>query len=47
MKPFQWNKEKNRLLKQNRQITFDEIVNAINSGSSIEVYDHPDQIKYP
>jgi hypothetical protein len=39
--------EKNKLLKQNRGIGFEEIISAIDSGKVLDVYDHPDQVNYP
>ena len=42
-----YGKEKNELLKQNRGIGFEEIISAINAGSVLDVYDHPDQVNYP
>ncbi|MDT4289500.1 toxin [Methylomonas sp. MO1] len=39
--------EKNELLKQTRGIGFEEIITAINAGKILDVFDHPDQTKYP
>jgi uncharacterized DUF497 family protein len=47
MKSYNWNTEKNNLLKETRNITFEEIVLAISSNKIIKVYDHPNQEKYP
>jgi len=47
MKSYNWNVEKNILLKETRNITFEEIVYAISQNQVKEVYDHPDQTKYP
>ena len=47
MKPFEWDNKKNDLLKKSRLISFEEIVKAINSGKNIDVFNHPNQIKYP
>lgn len=46
MKFFNWNLEKNEWLKQNRKISFEEIVVAISEGFAMEVFDHPNQTKY-
>lgn len=43
---FNWNKEKDKLLKEQRGIGFEEIVEAIDTDV-LDVYDHPDQDKYP
>ena len=47
MKSHKWNTEKNNLLKETRNISFEEIVLAISHNMIIKVYDHPNQEKYP
>ncbi|MEI7525756.1 MAG: hypothetical protein WCJ95_15550 [Mariniphaga sp.] len=47
MKTFNWNIQKNIWLKENRRISFEEIVLAIVQHRIKEVYDHPNQTKYP
>lgn len=47
MKTFKWNSEKNELLALNRGITFDEIVQRIQSGAKVIETDHPNKEKYP
>lgn len=47
MKTFKWNSEKNEILALNRGITFDEIVQKIQSGAKVIDTDHPNQKKYP
>lgn len=47
MKPFNWNIEKNNWLKENRGISFEEVILAIAQHQIKEVYDHPNQGKYP
>ncbi len=44
---YQWNEDKNAWLKQNRHISFEEIVLAIQSGKEVNVFEHPNQIRYP
>ncbi len=44
---FKWNAEKNELLARERGITFEEIVQRIESGAQIVETDHPNQQKYP
>lgn len=46
MKPFEWNDEKNKLLKRTRGISFEEIVESFKLGNTIKVTDHPNKIKY-
>ncbi len=47
MKYFTWNSEKNELLARERGITFEEIVQKIESGAMIIETDHPNPEKYP
>lgn len=47
MKPFAWNDEKNRLLKKERGISFEEVVFHIEAGDILDVFDHPNQERYP
>jgi uncharacterized DUF497 family protein len=44
---FKWNSEKNELLALNRGITFEEIVQRIQSGAKVIETGHPDKKKYP
>jgi len=46
MKFFNWNKDKNEELKKNRNISFEEIILAIQGGRIIDVYEHPNQLLY-
>jgi uncharacterized DUF497 family protein len=47
MKPFRWSHEKNETLKQERNISFEEIVLAIESGGLLDELKHPNKEKYP
>ncbi|OGM02501.1 toxin [Candidatus Woesebacteria bacterium GWA1_41_8] len=47
MKYFDWNKEKNELLKIERDISFEEVFIAIESGGLLEIVRHSNQKKYP
>lgn len=44
---FEWDEGKNRRLKQERDISFEQIAYTINSGGLIDIVDHPNQKKYP
>ena len=44
---YAYNEEKNIKLKQERNITFDEIIELIKGGSFVENLDNPNQGKYP
>ena len=46
MKLFNWNKEKNEWLKQNRELSFEDIVFYIANGLLIDDIEHPNKEKY-
>ncbi len=46
MKHFSWNEEKNELLKEERQISFEDVVFYIDQGFLLDVLEHPNQEKY-
>ncbi len=46
MKYFSWNNEKNRLLKSERNISFEEVVFHIKKKHLLDVVRHPNQEKY-
>lgn len=47
MKPFRWSHEKNEQLKAERNISFEEIVLAIESNGLLDVAVHSNPRKYP
>ena len=47
MKYFDWNEDKNRLLKIEREISFEEVLIAIESGNLLDTIEHPKRGKYP
>ena len=47
MKRYEWNKEKNELLKRERGISFEEIVEALKEGHILDRYRHPNEKNYP
>jgi uncharacterized DUF497 family protein len=47
MKYFDWNDEKNELLKKERGVSFEEVELAIASGDLPDRVRHPNQAKYP
>jgi len=47
MKPFRWNHEKNEQLKAERNISFEEIVLAIETDGLLDLLQHPNPDKYP
>jgi len=46
-KKFVWNDEKNILLKKERNISFEEIVLAIESNYLVDILKNPNEDKYP
>jgi len=46
MKYFSWNEEKNELLKEERRISFEDIVFYISQGFLLDLLEHPNQEKY-
>lgn len=44
---FEWNDEKNELLKKKRGISFEEVQIAIQEGYLLDVHRHPNKEKYP
>jgi len=47
MKTFRWSHSKNERLKCERQISFEEIVLAIEDGGLLDVLKHMNAMKYP
>lgn len=47
MKPFRWNPDKNDLLQQERGVSFESMVVAIEGGGLLDILAHPNEQKYP
>jgi uncharacterized DUF497 family protein len=47
MKYFDWNDEKNELLKQTRGVSFEEVILAIENGDLLDRVRHINPAKYP
>ncbi len=47
MKPINWNADKNRKLIEERDISFEDIVFALQSGGFVDDISHPNKTKYP
>ena len=43
---FDWNPEKNQELVEQRSVSFERVVSAIEQGGLVEVVDHPNQQRY-
>jgi len=47
MKYFDWDFQKDEHLKQERDISFEDILIAIDDGNLLDVIEHPNKKKYP
>ena len=47
MKPFRWDPVKNKRLKAERNISFEEVVLAVEEGGLRDILVHPNQRRYP
>lgn len=47
MRYYAWNPEKNEQLKRERGVSFEEVVFHIESGDEVDVFEHPNQERYP
>jgi len=47
MKLFDWNDDKNEWLRQERGITFEDIVYHLTHGGLLDILEHPNQEQYP
>jgi len=44
---YQWSKEKNERIKAERGLSFEQVVMHIGNGELLDVYQHPNQARYP
>ena len=44
---YNWDNNKNKLLKKDRNICFEQIVSCIEKGFLIDIIQHPNKSKYP
>ncbi len=47
MKPFRRNPDKNERLKAGRNVSFEEIILAVQEGGLMDILVHPNQRRYP
>ncbi|MCY3750955.1 MAG: BrnT family toxin [Gammaproteobacteria bacterium] len=47
MKTYAWDLAKNELLKAKRGISFEEIALNIQLGNEVDIFEHPNQERYP
>ena len=44
---FRWDDEKNAQLKKERNVSFEQVLVAVESDNLIDILDHPDKEKHP
>jgi uncharacterized DUF497 family protein len=44
---FEWNPDKNEILKKERNISFEKVIFHLSQGDVWKTTDHPDQVKFP
>ena len=44
---FEWNPDKNEILKKERNISFEKVIFHLSQGDIWKTTDHPDQVKFP
>lgn len=47
MKPFRWSPEKSELLRDERGVSFEQVVVAIQAGGLLDILTHPNVARYP
>jgi len=47
MKSITWNPEKNRLLQEERNISFEDVVLHLSEEGILDTFEHPNQGRYP
>lgn len=47
MKAFRWSAEKNEAIKAERNVSFERLVVAIETGGLLDILSHPNPEKYP
>ena len=47
MKHYAWDPEKNEWLKRERGISFEDVVFHIEAGDEVDIFEHPNQQRYP
>ena len=44
---YRWNEKKNEELKKHRGVSFDEVIEVLDSDTILDVSQHPNENKYP
>ena len=47
IKIFNWNEEKNKIIKRDRQVCFEDFLISLSENKLLDILPHPDKEKYP
>ena len=47
MKHYSWDPEKNEKLQRERGISFEDVIFHIGVGDEVDLFEHPNQVRYP
>lgn len=47
MRYYAWDPQKNEKLKRDRGISFEDVVFHIQAGDEVDIFEHPNQSRYP
>ncbi|MFO1508361.1 MAG: hypothetical protein U1F31_01135 [Steroidobacteraceae bacterium] len=47
MRHYAWSPEKNEQLRKERGVSFEDVVFHIEAGDEVDIFDHPNQERYP
>lgn len=47
MKNYAWDPDKNEQLRRGRGVCFEDVVFHIDAGDAVDIFEHPNQSKYP
>jgi uncharacterized DUF497 family protein len=47
MRHYSWNPDKNEQLKRERGVSFEDVVFHIEAGDEVDLFEHPNQERYP
>lgn len=47
MKYFDWDQDKNNLLKETRNVSFEEVILSLGANKLLDMMENPNKLKYP
>jgi uncharacterized DUF497 family protein len=47
MKYFDWDQDKNNLLKETRNVSFEEVILSLGNNKLLDMVENPNKLKYP